>query len=201
MEADCATRQKILDAALKQFAHSGYAGTSVQEIVDAAQVTKPTLYYYFPNKAGLYQALVDLAYDERYRLMREAASRGASLREQLAEILAALFAFLKQNRELVRLAFATAFAAPGELPDGFRSLKKSKRNFEFLRGLIDREIEAGRLDGKFDSHEIAIGFYGLMSIYVMAELVSPGQKLTRGTAERIVDLFFKGAGRPQTKRL
>ena len=37
------TRQQILQAALRRFAHSGYAGASVQQIVDAAQVTKPVL--------------------------------------------------------------------------------------------------------------------------------------------------------------
>jgi hypothetical protein len=34
-----------------------------------------TLYYYFQSKAGLYQALIDWANDERYRLMCEAATR------------------------------------------------------------------------------------------------------------------------------
>jgi AcrR family transcriptional regulator len=194
MERDCATRQKILDAALKQFAHCGYAGTSVQEIVGAAHVTKPTLYYYFASKADLYQALVDLAHDERYRLMREAAGRAGSLPGQLVEILSAMFDFLKRNGELVRLAFATAFAAAGELPEGFDPLTKSKRNFEFVRSLIEKELCAGRMNRKFTSDELALGFYGLMNIYVMAELVSPGRKLSRRAAERIIALFFEGAG-------
>src|SRR5690242_20353044 len=104
------TQQQILDAALRRFASCGYAGTSVQDIVDAARVTKPTLYYYFPNKAGLYQALVASAHDERYRLMQEAAARGATLEQQLVEILAALFDYTRKHRELMRVAFATAFA-------------------------------------------------------------------------------------------
>jgi AcrR family transcriptional regulator len=33
MYADCATRQNILEAALKPFADGGYSGTSAQEIV------------------------------------------------------------------------------------------------------------------------------------------------------------------------
>ena len=61
------TRQQILQAALKRFANSGYAATSVQQIVDDAQVSKPALYYYFRDKAGLFQALVHEAHDERYQ--------------------------------------------------------------------------------------------------------------------------------------
>ena len=53
------TRQRIQRAALRLFADCGYAGASVQAMVDAAKVTKPTLYYYFKSKAGLYQSLID----------------------------------------------------------------------------------------------------------------------------------------------
>ena len=43
-----------LSAARELFARKGYSGTSVREIVAAADVTKPVLYYYFRNKEGLY---------------------------------------------------------------------------------------------------------------------------------------------------
>ena len=42
---DSTTRRQVLQAALKRLAECGYEGTSVQEIVEAANVTKPTLYY------------------------------------------------------------------------------------------------------------------------------------------------------------
>src|SRR5436305_14630366 len=112
------TRQHILRAALRRFAHSGYAAASVQQIVSEADVSKPALYYYFRDKAGLFQALVDQAHDERYRLMQAAVARSKDLKMQLVEILTALFDYLQGNRELMRIAFATAFAAPGEVPKG-----------------------------------------------------------------------------------
>ena len=52
------TGKHILQAALKRFANAGYAATSVQQIVDDAQVSKPALYYHFQDKAGLFKALV-----------------------------------------------------------------------------------------------------------------------------------------------
>ena len=114
------TRQLILAVALRHFADRGYAGTSVQDIVDEAKVAKPMLYYYFQSKAGLYQALIDQAHDERYALMLEAAQGHETLREKLTAILVALFEFIQKHRELVRLAFGSAFAAPGEMPEGLR---------------------------------------------------------------------------------
>ncbi|MCX6896519.1 MAG: helix-turn-helix domain containing protein [Verrucomicrobia bacterium] len=114
---DSGTRRQILRAAVKRFAHAGYAAASVQQIVDDAKVSKPALYYYFQDKAGLFRALVHEAHDERYRLLQAAAARRKDIRGQLEEILAVLFAYVHENRELMRLAFATMFAAPGELPE------------------------------------------------------------------------------------
>ncbi len=53
-DRDQETRGRILLAAASLFANKGYAGTAVREIVAAAGVTKPTLYYYFKNKEDLY---------------------------------------------------------------------------------------------------------------------------------------------------
>jgi AcrR family transcriptional regulator len=191
-QSDSKTRRRILRAALKLFATGGYAATSVQQIVDAARVTKPVLYYHCGNKAGLYQALVDYAHDERYRLMRAAAEKGGTLREKLVEVLSAHFEFLQQNREVMRIAFATYFAAPGELPEGLNYMEQGRRNFEFVHQLIHQAQIHGEISDKFTSVELAMSSYGLMNIYVMSHLVNPQSPLTRQTAERVVDLLFTG---------
>ena len=69
------TRRQILRAALKHFANAGYAATSVQQIVGDAKVSKPALYYHFRDKAGLFQALVSEAHDERLQVVQQAAAR------------------------------------------------------------------------------------------------------------------------------
>ena len=187
------TRQQILQAALKRFAHGGYAGTSIQEIVDEAHVTKPTLYYHFEDKAGLYRALVESAYDERYRLMREAETRGRTVREKLVEIVTALFAFSLTHRELMRIAFAAAFAAPGEVPAEIQHAQKGRRNYEFVRALIVEGLRSGELDGRFDSEELAFGLYGQLNTYIMVRLLWPDCPLNRKSARRVVELFLTGA--------
>ena len=80
------TRRHILRAALKHFANSGYAAASVQQIVDAARVSKPALYYHFKDKAALFQALVDEAHDKEFELLRKAAARGGALKGRLAHV-------------------------------------------------------------------------------------------------------------------
>ena len=195
------TRQQILSAALKRFAEQGYAGTSVQQIVEAAGVTKPALYYHFRNKAGLFRALVDWAHEERYRLMQQAVARGGSLAAQLTEICAVLFDFIQDHRSLVRLAFATAFAAPGEVPPEAKCLEKGWRNFEFLHQLLRRAAERGEISRAFTPRELAMGFAGMMNLHVLAHLIRPNGALDRRQARRIVELFLTGAAPgPETAR-
>jgi AcrR family transcriptional regulator len=187
------TRQHILKAALKRFAHSGYAAASVQQIVSDARVSKPALYYYFRDKAGLFQALVDEAHDERLRLMQAAADGSRDLKSQLVEILTSLFGYMQKNRELMRIAFSTAFAAPGEVPEGLRCSEKCERNFEFIHSLMKKALAGGVLNKRFDSRELAYGFYGQLNAYLVSQLLMPDCRLNRRTAERIVELFLAGA--------
>ena len=195
LQAVSGTREQLLLAALKSFADRGYAATSVQEIVDAAQVSKPALYYYFKDKAELFQALVDHAHDERFRLMQEAASRGQTIAEKLEEVVTTIFEFSLRNRELMRLAFATAFAAEGEAPGHTHCKEKGRRNFEFLRSLIEEGQVSGQLSSDFTADELTMGIYGQLNSYVMIRLLVPDCPLNRQTAKQVVRLFSEGAGR------
>jgi len=188
------TRRQILRAAVKRFANAGYAAASVQQIVSDAKVSKPALYYHFRDKAGLFQALVSEAHDERFGVVQEAAARGCNFRGKLVEILSSLFDYFHHNRELTRIAFATAFAAPGEVPTKVRYLDKCQRNLEFIHSLMKRAQKDGELASRFDSHDLAYGFYGLMNFYMQSHLLIPNYCLDRKAAERIVDLFLNGAG-------
>jgi AcrR family transcriptional regulator len=188
------TRRLILRAAQKRFANAGYAATSVQDIVDDAKVSKPALYYHFKDKAGLFQALVHEAHDERYRVLREAAARGGDIRTQLENLLAALFDFFRGHRELIRISVATMFAAPGEVPENLGYADKCERNFEFVHSLIKRAQNNGGLDRHFDSQELTFGFYGMANFYLVANIVSPDCEPDQLTAKRIVELFLAGAG-------
>ena len=59
------TRSVLLTVAHRLFAERGYAGTSTQEIVGHAKVTRGALYHHFQNKRALFQAVF-----ERFRQSR-----------------------------------------------------------------------------------------------------------------------------------
>jgi TetR/AcrR family transcriptional regulator len=53
------TRARILSAARKEFARSGYAGARIDEIARRAGVNKALVFYYFDSKDGLSRAVTD----------------------------------------------------------------------------------------------------------------------------------------------
>lgn len=66
--------QRILNAALEVFAQEGYAGTSMDAIALAAEVSKPTLYMYFGSKEQLFEALMLLRRDEMLQPFEQSSS-------------------------------------------------------------------------------------------------------------------------------
>ncbi len=51
------TRDRILDAAEDVFNESGYSNTTLNEIAEAAGVTRGAIYWHFKNKEDLFQAM------------------------------------------------------------------------------------------------------------------------------------------------
>lgn len=56
-------QQRILNAAMKEFAQKGYKNASTDNIVKEADISKGALFYYFKNKKELYFYLNDYALD------------------------------------------------------------------------------------------------------------------------------------------
>src|SRR6185369_14555764 len=56
-----ATRERLLDAAEREFATQGFAGARLRGIAGAAGVQPALIHHYFADKDGLYRAVLDRA--------------------------------------------------------------------------------------------------------------------------------------------
>ena len=54
-----ATRAALLDEATRLFAQRGYAGTSLEDVAAASQVTRGAVYHHFDGKQALFEAVLD----------------------------------------------------------------------------------------------------------------------------------------------
>jgi AcrR family transcriptional regulator len=57
-------RQRILDAAGRCFAKSGFKGATIEEISAAASLSRPLVYKHFDGKEALIDAVLDTTFDE-----------------------------------------------------------------------------------------------------------------------------------------
>lgn len=60
-------RARLLELGLQAFRKYGYAGTSIQDVVAAAEIPKGSFYNYFDSKEAFGAAVVDLYVQEIYR--------------------------------------------------------------------------------------------------------------------------------------
>jgi AcrR family transcriptional regulator len=86
-----ATRQLLVAVARDLFTERGYAGTSVEEIIQRAGVARGALYHHFPGKDALFRAVYDT-------VLADAAARvvmaAAAVQEPWGAVRAGLSAFL-----------------------------------------------------------------------------------------------------------
>jgi AcrR family transcriptional regulator len=77
------TRERVQATALELFVAKGFAHTTLQDIADRLELTKPALYYHFPTKADLVRTVVQPAIDDVERLLAEADESAMTPRELL----------------------------------------------------------------------------------------------------------------------
>lgn len=121
------TRARILTAATRRFAETGFAGASTRSVAAEAQVNVATLAYHFGGKDGLYEAALNQLY-ESLLAFQLPASLPAHPRERLRRIVTHLYRFARSHRTEVRLLLRHV-VGHGSLPQDVRD----RWNPELLR--------------------------------------------------------------------
>jgi len=111
-----ATRRAVLDAARVLFGRQGYAQTSVDEIADAARVTKGAVYHHFAGKEALFRAVyAEVETDAQAR----AVSAGSPELAPVDQIVAMMNGYLDAalDPEIRRITLIDGPAVVGFEPD------------------------------------------------------------------------------------
>ena len=110
-------REILLDCALTLFSARGYDAVGIQEIVDSAGVTKPTLYHYFSHKRGLLDALLASQFEGLLDSVRTAAYYQRDLPNSLEKIARAYFEAAVENPRFFRLQLTMQYAPVDSEPN------------------------------------------------------------------------------------
>ena len=91
--------EKILQVGVHLMANKGYQATSTREIVEAAGVTKPMLYYYYGSKEGLCKAGIRRFSDQFFSVLREKIDEPRDPRVSLVEYIWTIFSYMQEHRD------------------------------------------------------------------------------------------------------
>jgi TetR/AcrR family transcriptional regulator len=157
-------RENILTCALNLFSSRGYDGVSVQEIVESAGITKPTLYYYFGSKEGLLESIIEANFNRLYDITREAALYNGDLPLTLYRVVKAHFIFAKEHSIFYRMQLSMWFAPPES--DSWKIIARfNKRHFNIIEEMF---IAASQNHGNMKGRHKALGatFLGMINTYI-----------------------------------
>ena len=87
-----ATRQALMDSATDLFARQGYGKTSLDQVAEAARVTKGALYGHFPGKQALFREVLE---ELERRVVADVRAAAAAVEQPWEAALAGLDAFLE----------------------------------------------------------------------------------------------------------
>ena len=117
-----ARRQQIIDVAIDEFGRAGYYGTSMNDIAEAAGVTKPVLYQHFDSKADLYRALLDEVGARLLEQIAKATSDAADGRDRTERGFAAYFNWVAEHQPEFSLLFGGSARHDGEFSAQIRRI-------------------------------------------------------------------------------
>jgi AcrR family transcriptional regulator len=185
------TRDKIMRAAVAQFAEKGYDAASIQSIVEDADVAHGTIFWHFGNKEKLYMEVSRWAGNQFYDAMRQEVEREGPP-PTLVELALKQYAYLKKNPQIGRLSMSIVYEAIGPHPELAPAMRQFNRRItDVWRQWGQRCAEAGLLRPGFNAD--MVGY--MVSITLAGVNVSShmhGWENARSYFETIAQIFASG---------
>jgi len=180
--------QQILNVAIRQFADKGYEATSTREIVEAAGVTKPMLYYYFQSKDGLCRAALQHYLEPFVERMGEAVAN-ADVREALVDVIWLHFEFCQQSKDLSRF-FLLLYFGPERHRFADLFQEHNQREGALLNDVARRAVEQNMLAAGSEE-DFIMALHGTVAVWNM-RVLEEDIILDRPRAARLVDRLLHG---------
>jgi len=179
-----------MEAATHLFAEKGYGSTSVRELVEAAGVTKPTLYYYFDNKEALFLEIVHGHIEGLEQLVQMVVQSPGSVQERLRQFARLYVSGAEENKDAVKLLM-TVKSPEGDQPK-VDLMSMHLAAIQHLTVLFEEGIASGELRSTIDPQASVMAFIGTVNLLCAACV--QGMPVTPDSPDKAVDIIFFGVG-------
>jgi TetR/AcrR family transcriptional regulator len=194
---DHTVRQRLLAGAAELFARKGYASTTVREIVEAAKVTKPALYYYFRNKEEIYLELMREAEARFEILLGTAREEFGAVHERILRFSEEVFQLFLDQIEIARIGLSIHYGPAQGAP--FFDFAAFHLKFQKL---IEKLIREGIRNGEFrkgNVMDMTWAIIGAINVAIEVQLWHPEESTGRKGLVRVLKLIFEGISSRKSK--
>lgn len=186
-------RVRIMECAKELFYARGYDAVGVQEIVDRAGITKPTLYYYFGSKMGLLKTLLATKFESSPVFLKSIPDSGQDIRSSLYHLAKAYFDFFEKDRKFYMLMMTLFYSAREN--EAYQAVKPYITEFyeTVVQLFAHASCQLGNMHGR--QRQFAIGFIGTINHYLLLHCeTDPNQqeKIEEETIVSLVNQFMYG---------
>lgn len=187
---DTAVRERLLQEALQLFNAKGYAATSVREIVAAAGVSKPTLYYYFASKEGIYLELMHSTMATFQAAVEQLVVPQGTARQRLLRFATGVFDLFGEQIAVVRLIYAIYFGPPQGTPE-FRHQQFYDLMLRVVAGMVEEGI-ANREFRPLPVPDLTWLIISCMNTVMEEQLCNQPPRVERAALERMLGIVLEG---------
>lgn len=169
------TRDKILAAAVEEFAEKGFYGARVDAIAEASGINKRMIYAHFESKEKLYTKVLLIAYEWVAECERGFMTNDKEPIEAIKFMVHRSFEFLLDNPKFIRLLMWENLNRAMSIPRE-ELIKLKEPTFEYMKKQIRLGKEAGAFRKDIDEHQIVLslmsfGFAHFSNAHTMSALL------------------------------
>lgn len=189
------TRQSLLDAALSTFSRRGFAATRLEDVAEAAGVTRGAIYHHFGSKAELFLALIEDASARGSTVIGDAIAQGGSFVDITRRVLEHSLSLLEDDHRFREISALSLFNAGGspELEPFVRLRREQARSqVEQIAQFFQAGIQQGMLRDDLSPEAMARAFLGLQNGLAMLWLSNPSLFSIKKDASHFADVFLSG---------
>ncbi len=182
-------RRQLLSAAQEVFVSNGFHGAAMDEIAEAAHVSKPVLYQHFPGKRELYMALLDNHLNTLTEFLRTALNSTTDNKLRVRETMRAYFRFVAQDSQGHRMVFESDLTSDAEV-----SARIEEFNARFannIAGVIAEDTKLSHVEATLLGRALA----GMAQVSARYWLETDGDLDIDAASELVYRLAWRGISR------
>ncbi|NUU18194.1 TetR/AcrR family transcriptional regulator [Cellulomonas humilata] len=177
----------ITRAAVDLFSTQGYANTSVQQIVEAAGVTKGAMYHYFESKDDLlfsiYERMLTLQTNHLEEIVGRGAPTAQTLHDVCVDVVETSIDFLPEGTVFFRSVHMLSEPRQKEVT------RRRRQYHDVFAGLIERGQEEGLYRTDIPRAVLVAHFFA--DVHYLSNWYSPEGAEDKGVlAQQLTDLFL-----------